>query len=165
MRMEIALTVFLAAVIAASAISETNALTRLGDNASNVELILTMSSETSPTNSTIHALVRNVSRDILNWREVSESISGSQLTWETPAGIHSVPLGMWRGLVPDLKPAETCAMQSKPDLHNAKLFPLEGNGIYFLYWRLGSNRSNTLCFLVKDRGLERLPTAYTERKF
>ena len=159
-----ALIPLLAAVALATAMAETNAVLTPGGDSSRVELIVTLSNEGAESNLVVCASVRNVSRELLSRTDVASIIGEYQLTWDTPLKLYNVPLGLWRGPVPDLKPAETCVMQYRPSLDNAKWFPSEDEGIYFLSGRIGANKSNTICFLFRGGKLEKLPMGYSERE-
>ena len=143
----------------------TNTVSPLGSDPATVELILMPYGKDTPENLTVEVMIRNVSRGILKADDVWAILRPYELTWESPNGtFRIVRCGGWYGAKPrDAKPGETWSASAKPTVGNPKMLPADGNGIYFLRWRIGANRSNTLCYLFKDGQWERLPTVYLER--
>ena len=145
------------------AFGQTNTVSKLGADSTRVELILAPfpHGEYSSSNVVVCAWIRNVSRNVLKGDEIWPLLLSYDLTWETPDGTkHAAHFGGWRGPKPaDRQSGEVCRASCNAVVGGQGL-TAEGNGLYFLRWQIGANRSNVLCFLLKDGKWESLPTFF-----
>lgn len=146
------------------AFGQTNAVSGLGADPTRVELILKPYGAYFPSNLVACAWIRNVSRQTLKGDDIWPILLSYDLTWETPNGTKRIAhLGGWRGRKPaDRRIGEVCRASCNAVVGGRGLTP-EGDGVYFLRWQIGDNRSNVLCFLFRDGKWEALPVLFEER--
>lgn len=166
MKMKPIIVILLVTTATCCALGQTNAAPTLGADPNRLELILAPYpwGEYSSSNFVVCSWIRNVSRGTLKSDDLWPVLLSYDLTWETPTGAkRTAHFGGWRGPKPaDRKPGEVCRASCNAVIGGRGLTP-NGDGLYFLRWQIGENRSNVLCFLFKEGKWQSLPVLFNER--